>query len=292
MRKLLRNSHIRDNVLFIMIAIAIYLAVPTLAPAEVLDEDFLPFTESLPLSRGRLAEGSPESFYLTHKKTCEFVVSEFGWSKADCPELENIIGNYRAGVDSVIIEKPNSQGYVKLDDWDEGDRDEQIKSLWDELVESSKAQSKEVGETIQPVRWVVYPTLNKRKQTLVYAFLIQWGDAQVINIKATLFDRKGYVVFRIVPDREDLTQDQMLAMVDTVLDSYHPSAGANYAEFSSGDKIAAVGAVGVLAGLLGVKYGKAAGLGLIAVVLAVAKKAWFLIFMPFVWIFRKMRKSK
>ena len=45
-----------------------------------------------------------------------------------------------------------------------------------------------------------------------------------------------------------------------------------------------MGAVGVLAALVGVKYGKAAATGLIAVALLFLKKAWFLLLIPLVFL--------
>ena len=42
---------------------------------------------------------------------------------------------------------------------------------------------------------------------------------------------------------------------------------AAYTSFESGDKVAAYGGLGILAAVLGVKYGKAAAAGLVAVVL-------------------------
>lgn len=63
-------------------------------------------------------------------------------------------------------------------------------------------------------------------------------------------------------------------------------------EFRDGDKVAAVGALGVLATLLGVKYGKGALAAIMAIGLVVVKKAWFLIFIPFLFIRRLFsRKS-
>jgi uncharacterized membrane-anchored protein len=292
MRILLNNTHIRDNIAFIMIAIAAYLTTPALVHAEVSEADVMVFTRPLPLSRGTLAPpGSEESLYLTHKGSCDYVVGELGWSKESCNQLENIITSYRPGIDSVLISKPNSEGFVKFDDWDKEDRDDEIKDLWDQMVEGSKEQSKTAGQTITLERWLIYPTLDKQKKTLIYAFLINWGGQPVVNIKASLFDRKGYVAFSIVPNDDTLTQEQMIDMVDNVLSGYTPTSGVNYADFSSGDKVAAVGAVGVLAGLLGVKYGKAAAMGLVAVVLAFVKKLWFLIVMPFLWLFKKFRKA-
>jgi hypothetical protein len=47
----------------------------------------------------------------------------------------------------------------------------------------------------------------------------------------------------------------------------------------------------VFAGILGVKYGKAAGAGIFAVALLLLKKAWFVLLLPLVWVGRLFRKK-
>ena len=70
-------------------------------------------------------------------------------------------------------------------------------------------------------------------------------------------------------------------MVDRLLASYQPANNESYFDTQAGDKIAAVGAVGVLASLLGVKYGKTAAVGFLALAAILLKKAWFLLLLPF-----------
>lgn len=47
----------------------------------------------------------------------------------------------------------------------------------------------------------------------------------------------------------------------------------------------------IVAAAFGHKWGRAAGAGLLAVLLAVAKKAWFLLILPFLLIGRLFRRS-
>ena len=73
--------------------------------------------------------------------------------------------------------------------------------------------------------------------------------------------------------------------------AYVPKLGDSYAEFTSGDRVAGYGAVGVLATMLGVKYGKAATAGLIAAALLFLKKAWFLLLLPLFWLKNLFRRK-
>ena len=56
-----------------------------------------------------------------------------------------------------------------------------------------------------------------------------------------------------------------------------------YKDWKAGDKVAAAGIGALLATTLGVKYLKP---GLLAVAAVFLKKFWFIIFLPFIWLFK------
>ncbi len=56
--------------------------------------------------------------------------------------------------------------------------------------------------------------------------------------------------------------------------------------------MAGYGALGVLATMLGVKYGGAASAGLIALLLVVLKKGAFILLLPLVWLRRLFSRNK
>ena len=105
---------------------------------------------------------------------------------------------------------------------------------------------------------------------MVYATDSTSNGELVTNIKATVFDRRGYVVFPIVPLGTTLTDLEIREMVDATLTSYVPVPDDTHASFVSDDKVAA--AIGVLATLVKVKFGKAAVGGLLAAALLFLKK--------------------
>jgi len=109
---------------------------------------------------------------------------------------------------------------------------------------------------------------------MVYATDSAWNGELVTNIKATVFDRRGYVVFPIVPLGTTLTDLEIRKMVDATLTSYVPVPDDTHASFVSDDKVAvaAAAAIGVLATLVKVKFGKAAVGGLLAAALLFLKK--------------------
>jgi uncharacterized membrane-anchored protein len=196
----------------------------------------------------------------------------------NCITSAIVFPNNRYGIDSIYYEAPAEAGYVNMDDWAE-DVNSQIDEIWENYVEGSKAQSKRIGYEVTPVKWVQYPTLNKTAKVLTYGILIDFGGEQVINLTSVKFTRTGYVVMEIV------TGDEMLAAQSKTYDNasvyasktYAPKIGSRYADFRTGDKVAAIGAVGVLASVIGVKHGKGWLAGISAAILLLAKKFWFLL---------------
>ncbi|MEM8755626.1 MAG: DUF2167 domain-containing protein, partial [Pseudomonadota bacterium] len=139
--------------------------------------------------------------------------------------------------------------------------------------------------------WLVYPTLDEDRNILYYAFAMNWDGDVVVNLDVSVFDRLGYVEFGVVPLAERPSVEDVRSMAQYVADGYRSGEGQRYADFKEGDLVYEAGAVGVLASLVGVKYGKEIAGGLLATVLAFAKKAWFLFLLPLVWIGRLFRRG-
>ena len=183
------------------------------------------------------------------------------------------------GIDSIYYSPPENIGHVNIDDWTD-EVSSQIDEIWESYVQGSKAQSERIGYDVVPLKWVLYPTLNKAAKVLTYGILVDFGGANVINLTTVKFTRSGYVTMSLVTD------DEMLAASSTTYDrvsvyasnTYVPSIGLRYADFKDGDKVAAIGAVGVLASVVGVKYANKGTLAAIgAMILVFAKKLWFLL---------------
>ena len=261
------------------------------AQAETKKEEqpFINFTDPLSLSRGKLNPINPDSLIYPESVARELVTNNWGWSS--CVGLEKLIYSHIVGIGSTVVVTPDSQGYVSFDDWNDGDKDSKIEDIWDALVEDSKEQSKRAGVTIRPIRWVVYPTLNSDKKYLYYAFKVRWGDDEFINIKVSLFDRKGYVPLMIILENPNASEEEIRSFVEQSALSYIPAKYTSYSSFTSGDKIAAVGVIGTLAALVGVKYGKGFFATALAFALLAAKKLWFIIFLPFIYIGRLFKKK-
>lgn len=246
-----------EKIVIALVSSAVFITEPTLAYAQVKDYNHTNFTNSLSLSHGRISPQNQGAIYYDENESCRIVVQEWGWENSSCDHVEAILVAHVPGIDSVIVEKPKTGGFVKFDDWENEDRDQLIAQIWDQLQSALKEQGDRIGIKISVEKWHVYPTLNKAKSYLYYSYLTDWGDNErMLIVKATLFDRRGYIAFLMAPTQVDVTATELASVIEATLASYTPDPGENYTEFSSGDKVASMGVIGVLAGLFGLKYGK------------------------------------
>jgi len=182
-------------------------------------------------------------------------------------------------IDSVYYAEPEDIGYVNMDDWTE-DVNSQIDEIWESYVIGSKAQSERIGFDVVPLKWVLYPTLDKASKVMTYGILLDFGGEEVINLTTIKFTRTGYVTMGVVTDHQILSANRssFSSVSNYAAATYKPADGSRYVDFQDGDKIAAVGAVGVLASAMGVKYGNKGTFAAIgAMLLAFAKKFWFML---------------
>lgn len=269
------------------VAIFVFSGVPAILPAQEVNP--LPFTEPLNVSRGSVMPAYDQSSYLSPDDSCSILTLEWGWS--NCAGVDGFVVYQFPDVYATVIYSPNSDGFVSFDDWDTDEKTEVISEIEASLHQSFATQGAALGVDISFDGWVVYPSLNKERGFMYYATGSVWDGVKTVNINATVFDRRGHVEFLIVPDVEAMTESEVEEMIIRVLDQYKPTANETYASFASGDKVAAVGAVGVLAGIAGLKYSKAAG-GLMVAVLLILKKAWFLLLIPFVYLKNLFARKK
>jgi len=282
------RKFLKENLIFLIVALVPYVSEPAIVYAQTGTMNPVLFTEPLSLSRGEIFPKFENSFYLTSEDYCKLVKSEWGWS--DCSGIDAFLLQTTPETDTVIIEEANSDGHVKFDDWNSGERDKAISEIEVELRNFMKAQSKALGTEVKFLGWRAYPTLNQSSNILYYATDVSFGGDVSINVKASVFDRKGYITFVMVPKDNNLNASQIEDLILENTSLYKSRVSEKYASFSTGDKVAAAGAVGVLATLVGVKYGKAAATGFFVLLLAFAKKAVFLLVVPIFWFFGSIKR--
>mgnify|MGYP001166889229 CR=1 FL=1 len=180
----------------------------------------------------------------------------------------------------------DKSGYVKLDDWKDIDPDKFLKELKSGTEEGNKLREEKGFNTITNIVWLREPTLNKEKNTVSYATNVSFSDGHdSINAALLILGRYGYAESTVVATYEnfELYGDMML---NSVISNYSFVQEKKYSNFTTGDKVAAAGIAGLLAGSLGIKAFKAGGF---AALLILMKKFWFVLLFPiiFVWGFIK-----
>ncbi|MCG3267054.1 DUF2167 domain-containing protein [Yoonia sp. I 8.24] len=278
---------LREQIVFMAASIFIFSGAPAILPAQEINP--LPFTEPLSVSRGNVTPASDQSVTLVSGDACQYVMQDWGWTS--CAHVDGFVFFQFDDVYATVVFKPNSDGYVAFDDWESDEKAEVVAQIEEGLRQSFVQQGAALGVNITFDGWVVQPTLNKERGFMYYATGAIWGGSKNVNINATVFDRRGHIEFLIIPEAATMMPEEVEAMIIRVLDQYVPTANEAYASFASGDKVAAVGAVGVLAGIAGLKYSKAAG-GLLVTLLLILKKAWFLLLVPFVFIKNRLGRKK
>ena len=243
------------------------------------------------LQRGSFKELDANVQVLSQKDSCLVVTKLYGWDT--CKETVAMLIGVSPEIQLAWIDKPNSDGFVDISDWENADRDELIGQIEDTYREQLRQQAAQLETDISLEGWRHYPTLDRHSNIMSFAIDINWGEELVTNIRIIKFDRFGYIGMSFIQFKTTLNQQELETLIDSFGKQYNPSTQQRYADFQVGDKIASAGAIGILAKNLGVKWNKtsiAAGVG--AVLLAMVKKMWFVLFLPFIFTGRLFTKKE
>lgn len=283
------SNGIRENLLFLLIAHICWLAEPAIVHAQSENYRFINFTQPLSTARGAVTPIGQEAEYLDEAERCTVLVKEFGWKQDACALIDQMLFNM-GPIDTLLINMPVSDGYVSLDDFDGSAVSATVDAITDSYTESIEEQSRALGTKIEFLGWRLYPQVDRDRSIMYFANDLNWGGEKAVNISIVLFDRYGYIPMKVIPFDSELSGDELRNVVDQAVSMYKPDTGSSYFQFESGDNVATYGALSVFAGILGVKYGKAASAGLIAAALLFLKKGWFLLLIPLVWIGKRFKK--
>ena len=173
-----------------------------------------------------------------------------------------------------------NEGYVKLDDWKDVNADKFIKQLRDDSKEGNKIRAENNMPTVERMEWITEPTLNRLKNSVYYALDVYFSDGESsVNASLLLLGRYGYTEVGYTGEPNYFRENKETILTH-IVENYSFVEEKKYSNFTTGDKVAAAGIGGLLAASLGIKAFKAGG---IAALLLILKKAWFIIFIPFVF---------
>ncbi len=184
------------------------------------------------------------------------------------PNTEALVFNHKTGVQLILNYYPD--GYVSLEDWGKLDADVLMQEISDNAKMINVARDK---NNIVPLRiggWLQKPRLNQNNHSVSWVFDVVDGEETTVNAITIKLGRKGYEKITWVSSYDNYlkSMDDMAFLVN----QHSFNEGRRYADYSIGDRMAALGIaslVGITAGGNPQKVGLAA---LYAGVMAIGKK--------------------
>ena len=195
--------------------------------------------------------------------------------------------------ESVVLFQYAEIGYVKTDDWERNiDPDQIIRVIRKNTEMANKAKAAGY-EKIYVDGWVEKPYLD-RQNAIVYWAVQGHSESgqQFINAKALKLGRKGMssLVWVGAPEQfHGATRN-----LKPALQAYTYQDGFRYADYRTGVDTVAVAGVGAIAYKMltgkSTKTAITAGAGIFAIFAALAKKFLFLLLVPFVFVWKAIKR--
>jgi uncharacterized membrane-anchored protein len=198
---------------------------------------------------------------------------------ADAVRFETLLGNSDLAsrhVEAVVINRRNEQvifqsfndeGYITLDDWKDVDAAAMLETIKDN---TEKGNAEKISDGFSPVHvkgWLQQPTLDRDGNTVRWAIAADDSGTAIVNAVALRLGRRGFEKLTWVGDANAYVAQG--GELDLMLGSHTFDPGFRYADFVSGDKVAAYGVGALVATLVGAKLAK---VGLFAGLLVLLKK--------------------
>ena len=166
----------------------------------------------------------------------------------------------------------NDDGYISLDDWKELDPKSLINQLRETAKKNAEYYKSQNLEYVKSIDWIFQPSLNEKFKTVSYSYKVVWSDNKItMEAKNLTLGKKGYISsVYVIPYSENLNLEKEASYAKQFANTVKFNEGYRHADYKSGDKVAAMGIGGLVAGSLGVK--------------ALAKAGVFAKFLKFGWI--------
>ena len=179
----------------------------------------------------------------------------------------------------------------KDEDWKEVKPNElitEMRNIQKQWVEDLKKQGVSYAERIE---WIYEPDFNEQDNFVNYSYEVFWNGEnkkyKTMQTNSIVLGRKGYIelsfVKKIFPDTTNAEMKEFANFAKEFTADVIYKDGSKHTDYKSGDKIAALGIGGLVAGTLGVKV--LAKAGILAKFLPLLAKFWWIIIAPIVAIF-------
>jgi uncharacterized membrane-anchored protein len=139
-------------------------------------------------------------------------------------------------------------------------------------------------DDVTGVKWLIEPKISKNNH-VTYSYEVSWNDGKKsIETQILALGKKGYNDINFVSSTsKGYTENDLEKMALEFANSIEFKEGFKHSDYKSGDKVAAIGIGGLVAGTLGIKA--LAKVGILAKFLPFLAKFWWIILAPIVAIF-------
>lgn len=176
-------------------------------------------------------------------------------------------------------------GYVKDDEAKDLDAEAILQSIKDGTEQANKERKDQGVAPLEIIGWDEKPHYDSKTNNLVWSILAQSGGDKVINYNTRLLGRLGVTSVTLVGDPENIKSIKL--ELDKILANFSYVVGKKYSDYIPGkDKVAELGLAALIAGGAGAAASK---LGLLAKILILFKKFWFIILAPVFWVYKKIK---
>lgn len=193
--------------------------------------------------------------------------------------------------DTQVVYTFHKIGFIETNDWEDNiNKDEMLEEIQDGTKEANKQRAEGYPDLFVD-GWAQEPFLDRDKNIVYWAISAHdSNNDKLVNAKALKLGRQGYTEILWIGDAEQFTNSETI--LEPVLANYQYIEGFQYDDFIPGkDTVAAAGVGALVYKLVTGKVAAKAGVGVIAAILIFAKKFWFVIFLPFIWFWKKLKKS-
>ena len=180
------------------------------------------------------------------------------------------------------------EGYIDDSDWQKLDSDDLMKDVIESTMEGNEMRAANGVAAVNVKGWVEEPTYDRSRDVVRYIIKAESEGESILNSVALKLGREGFT--RITLASPAGIPSEASNTLTAVLDSHSFDDGFLYSDYEPGNRMAGIGLASLVALTAGSKNGKGIAAGLMATLLIFAKKLWFVIFLPFVFLWGKIKQ--
>lgn len=200
-------------------------------------------------------------------------INQYSWWTYGLPAEKDIVMLIRGSGYDVYLDYVDD-GYVKLDDWKNVDPKDFLSQMRDIAKSNANYLKEKKLDYVNKIDWIFKPTLNNENKSVSYSYKVDWNSgAESMESKNIILGKKGYLESAfVVSYKKDMDLKLESDFSKDFVNGVVFEDGFKYSDYKPGDKLAAVGIGGLVAGSLGVKALAKSG-----ILLKLAKFWWVLL---------------